>query len=629
MADRAYALFVVKGLDLERRVFSGIATTPELDRQGHSVDPAGVTFRNPLPLLFHHDTERPIGTVTLFPASSAGIAFEATMPVLTDPGALKDRVDEAWQSIKAGLITGVSIGLRILKTAERAKDGVLNILQSEILELSLVTIPANVQASILTVKSLAASGRFLSGAADTASYDRVKARRAMGTIQEQISSFEASRAAKAAQMVGLMTTASEAGVTLDAEQSDKYDTLSREVKSLDEHLTRFRELESLQLTTATALPTSTTTPQAARTLTTTRGSVISVKPNVPPGTAFIRYCQALACGQGDSMRSLKFAEQWRQSTPEVELILKAAVAPGTTTDATWAGPLVQLKPLADEFLEFLRPATILGRIENLQKVPFNVSISSQTGGGTYQWVGQGAPKPVGKLQFGTLTLGVTKCAGIIVITEELARFSSPSAEDKIRNDMVKGIAQFLDQEFTDPTKAPVANISPGSVTNGVTPLTTAGTSPANARTDIQALINALTATGQSARGATLLMSETNASALGAALNPLGQPLFATVGANGGTAFGINVVTSQVVGNNVILLQPEAIFVADDGGVTIDVSREASVQMDSAPDNPALATTIMTSLWQSNLVGLRAERFINWKKGRTGCVQYLVATYVSA
>jgi hypothetical protein len=28
----------------------------------------------------------------------------------------------------------------------------------------------------------------------------------------------------------------------------------------------------------------------------------------------------------------------------------------------------------------------------------------------------------------------------------------------------------------------------------------------------------------------------------------------------------------------------------------------------------------------NLVGLRAERFINWKKARAGCVQYTVATY---
>jgi hypothetical protein len=44
-------------------------------------------------------------------------------------------------------------------------------------------------------------------------------------------------------------------------------------------------------------------------------------------------------------------------------------------------------------------------------------------------------------------------------------------------------------------------------------------------------------------------------------------------------------------------------------------------------SPADATVVFTSLWQNNLVGLRAERFINWKKVRAGCVQYTVQTYV--
>jgi hypothetical protein len=63
--DRAYALLEIKALDQSSRTFSGIASTPELDRVGDMVDPAGVTFRNPLPLLFHHDPKQPIGRVSL------------------------------------------------------------------------------------------------------------------------------------------------------------------------------------------------------------------------------------------------------------------------------------------------------------------------------------------------------------------------------------------------------------------------------------------------------------------------------------------------------------------------------------------------------------------------------------
>jgi HK97 family phage major capsid protein len=345
------------------------------------------------------------------------------------------------------------------------------------------------------------------------------------------------------------------------------------------------------------------------------------------GTGFVRFVQALAACKGNLMQAEQFAKQWEDSTPQVGLVFKAAVAAGTTTDATWAGPLAPLMPLTSEFLELLRPATILGKVPGFRRVPFNVTIASQTGGGTYQWVGQGAPKPVGKLQLGSISLTITKCAGIIIITLELARTSTPSAESVIRQDMINGIAAFLDVEFTDPSKAPVAGVSPGSVTNGVTPITTAGPTPANARTDIQALANAMSAANVPLGGAVLLMSTTNALALSNALNALGQPLFPSLSLNGGTIMGgLQVIPSQSMGTTVALVQPDAILYADDGGVTIDVSQEASVQMDSAPDNPALATTVLTSLWQNNLVGLRAERFINWKKARAGCVQYTVATY---
>jgi hypothetical protein len=194
--------------------------------------------------------------------------------------------------------------------------------------------------------------------------------------------------------------------------------------------------------------------------------------------------------------------------------------------------------------------------------------------------------------------------------------------------MVAGIAQFLDQQFIDPAAAAVAGVSPGSVTNGVTPITTAGSTPANARTDIQAMANAMTALNISTAGAYLILSESNALALTNALNPLGQQLFPGMAQQGGTIMGYQAVASQAAGTTVALIKPDQILYADDGGVTIDVSREASLQMDSAPMAVPDATVVLTSLWQMNYVGLRAERFINWKKARTGVVQYTVATYAA-
>ena len=138
----------------------------------------------------------------------------------------------------------------------------------------------------------------------------------------------------------------------------------------------------------------------------------------------------------------------------------------------------------------------------------------------------------------------------------------------------------------------------------------------------------MTALNISTSGAVVVLSETNALAFTNALNPLGQPLFPGATQTGGTIMGYQAVASQAAGTTVALIQPNAVLYADDGGVTIDVSREASLQMDTVLDNPPLATTLLTSLWQNNLVGLRAERFINWKKARTGVVQYTVATYAA-
>ena len=611
--DRAYTLLEIKAVDESARVIEGFATTPTADRAGDIVDPLGAAFTLPLPLLWQHDTKQPIGEVLAADVSQAGILIRARIATVDDPGPLRDRIDEAWQSIKARLVRGLSIGFQPIEVeARKGTRSGLHIRKWLWAELSAVTIPSNLEATISMIKALAPP---------VPDPGRKDTPRMPNTIADQISTFETTRAAHLARQNAMMADANDS--TLEGAEAGEYDGLTERVKAIDLHLLRLRELEAANIKAAAPVPP--TPDPAAPAAPRAPLPTVHVK-GVEPGIGFARLARALLVTGGNRAEAAEYAKQWRDSTPQVELALKAAVAAGTTTDATWAGPLAQMKPLADEFLALLRPQTILGKIPGFRNVPFNISIPSQTGGGSYNWVGQGAPKPLTKLAFGTQTLGMTKCAGIVVITEELARSSTPSAESLIRNDMITGIAQFLDVEFTDPTKAAVANVSPGSVTNGVTPITSAGTSSVAARTDLQALVGAMTAAGLSASGATFIMSETNATALGFALNPLGQPQFPGLSVAGGSIYGLPVVVSQVAGANVILVHAPSILYADDGGVTIDVSREASVQMADNPDNPATATTVFTSFWQSNLVGLRAERFINWKKVRTGCVQYTVQNY---
>ena len=109
----------------------------------------------------------------------------------------------------------------------------------------------------------------------------------------------------------------------------------------------------------------------------------------------------------------------------------------------------------------------------------------------------------------------------------------------------------------------------------------------------------------------------------------------TRGTTGGTFFGLPVVLSENVPSNpgsgdpvtgagarLILAKASEIMLADDGDVMLDASNQASLEMDSAPTSPPTASTVLVSLWQHNMVGIRAERFINWTKRRAGAVQYI-------
>ena len=86
-------------------------------------------------------------------ATDAGIRISAQIARSDEPGKLKDRLDEAWQSIKTGLVRGLSIGFKPIETAEISGSWGQRFIKWMWLELSAVTIPANIDASIQMVKS--------------------------------------------------------------------------------------------------------------------------------------------------------------------------------------------------------------------------------------------------------------------------------------------------------------------------------------------------------------------------------------------------------------------------------------------------------------------------------------------
>lgn len=151
--NRAYSFLTIKraSSDGDERTLEGIASTPQVDKVGDIVEPMGAQFRLPMPFLWQHRSGEPIGHVTYAQPTPNGIPFRAKLVKIDEPGKLKDRLDEAWQSLKSGLVSAVSIGFRPLEY-EPLKSGGMRFKKWAWDELSAVTIPAGIGCDIQTVK---------------------------------------------------------------------------------------------------------------------------------------------------------------------------------------------------------------------------------------------------------------------------------------------------------------------------------------------------------------------------------------------------------------------------------------------------------------------------------------------
>jgi HK97 family phage major capsid protein len=251
----------------------------------------------------------------------------------------------------------------------------------------------------------------------------------MQTYAEQISAYEAKRASCVAGMRAIMDKSAEAGETLDAAQQEEYDTYEKDIDAIDGQLVRLKKLDALNVEKATPVVDVKSAEDASK-LRASYGSV-QLKARPAKGIAFTRLLGAKYMAMQHHCAPWDIAKRWTD-TPEVEMVLRAAVTPGSTTDATFAEPLVQLNTMTGEFIELLRAKEIIGRIPGLDRIPFNVKVPRGTADPTAYWVGQGDVKPLSRPAFDSVTLTFAKVAGIVPMTEELLRLSNPSAEMKVR-----------------------------------------------------------------------------------------------------------------------------------------------------------------------------------------------------
>ncbi len=137
-------------------LFAGYASVfNELDHHNEIVAPGA--FRRSLAkwrrygrspaMLWMHDPTLPIGLWLSLKEDKNGLAVQGRLALRTQKG------EEAYELLKLGALTGLSIGYRVVSSRIDAKRKARILTDLDLFEISLVTFPANEQARVTEMKA--------------------------------------------------------------------------------------------------------------------------------------------------------------------------------------------------------------------------------------------------------------------------------------------------------------------------------------------------------------------------------------------------------------------------------------------------------------------------------------------
>lgn len=449
----------------------------------------------------------------------------------------------------------------------------------------------------------------------------------MSKYSEQISAYEAKRASLVALMEGIIDKSAKDGATLDASQQEEYDGYAKDVEAVDQHLERLRTLDKLSKAAETARPVAgASSEQGTQARGVAAPAVIKKgdKDEAFAGQNYTRMVIAKTLARIDDVSAVGIAhKRWGQSSPQLVESIKAAVAGGGTESGEWGAELVHIDRYTGDFIEYMYSRTVFDKLP-LREVPANVNIAGQDGAATGYWVGQSKSIPLSKADFMDVNLTPLKVAALAVVSKELLRDSSPSAEKLVRDALVEASAQRVDQTFLSATAAS-SGVSPAGILNGVSAGASSGNDIDAVIADVKALYASFIA-ANNADGLQFVTTQSLAKSLGLMQNALGNWAFPGLSANGGSLLGDPLVAGGNVGaGDMILLKPSDIYKIGDRGVEVSLSTEAAIQMDSAPDGASdtpTANASVVSMFQTDSVAIKVVRPLNFAKRRASAVAYI-------
>lgn len=156
--DYAASPFEIKSLNDSGQIEGLLAGFGNVDSHGDRIAPMAFTKTlaargtQPLPMLLHHDLKRPIGAWKEWQERPDGLFVKGSLTLATRDA------QEAYALARDGALTGLSIGFMPPKRRIDQRTGVADLLEIDLIEGSLVTVPSNPAARVSAIKCITNAG---------------------------------------------------------------------------------------------------------------------------------------------------------------------------------------------------------------------------------------------------------------------------------------------------------------------------------------------------------------------------------------------------------------------------------------------------------------------------------------
>jgi HK97 family phage major capsid protein/HK97 family phage prohead protease len=620
------------------------------DRMGDVIDPKGWqldNFRSNPMALFNHNSGFPIGHWEDVKVQGGRLVGKLKLAAR----GTSDRIDEIISLVEQGILRAVSVGFAPIER-KPLEDGGTKFVKQELLETSLVSIPAN-PAAVQLAKSLHVSDATMDevfGKHATADFGHSKAKDISAAQGIEVSTFHKRNPPKMktiskqieerqATLVSLQDQLANKVAELDGSDepdivSLAIDELNTQIESNQKTLEQLRRAETSLANSAPAVVAREATAVEAA----PRRPWAAPKKEVKPFDHLVRSALVTAVSRAQTRNPLDVLKERYgedvQTKAVFDIVTRAASAPALTTTTGWAAELVQTAFL--DMLETLMPMSVYPGLSGRgPKFTFGrngvVSIPARTTSTTVagSFVAQGAPIPVRQGAFTATTLTVKKMGVITSFSREMAEHSTPAIEAVLRQAIVEDTSVAIDTILLDATA--VSATRPAGLRNGVTGATaTTGGGLAALVGDVKALAGSLiTGSNGHLRDPVWIMNPIQVLSIQFQTNATGQFIFQDEIAQGRFR-GYPLYQSTTVPSGTVLLLDAADFFSATGDAPVfNASDTATLHMDdttplalSATGAPNTVAAPIRSLYQTDSLAIRMTWDLNWAMRRTGVVAFV-------